>query len=224
MKPEELCSGFPEMIEYISYTKKLEFEQNPDYKYLKLLFSRMLKRIDNSNKQLVFSWIKLSEVSNLKNRINLSIRKDSPLNRIYKKIKSNLERYKKQNSEIKNGVYKRINEQTNGTSSNLNVINKKTYSESVSDKKTDKISNKNLLKFREGLNTTIANLDATLVENIDFENEIIKRSERETESDLNNKNGNKININEDNKNFLENKNVIINSNQKNNNFEIYVNN
>ena len=138
----------------------------------------MLKRIDNSNKQLLFSWIKLSDVSNLKNRINLSIRKDSPLIRIYKKIKSNLERYKKQNYGIKNGVCKRINAQTNGTSSNLNVINKKNYSESVSekktdkisnkknysesisDKKTDKISNKKLLIFTEGLNTTIANLDA----------------------------------------------------------------
>ena len=43
MKPEELCSGFPEMIEYISYSKKLEFEQKPDYKYLKILFDKMLK-------------------------------------------------------------------------------------------------------------------------------------------------------------------------------------
>ena len=44
--PEELCSGlFPEMIEYISYAKKLEFEQEPNYKYLRGLFDIMLKRI-----------------------------------------------------------------------------------------------------------------------------------------------------------------------------------
>ena len=94
--PEELCSGlFPEMIEYISYAQKLEFEQEPDYKYLKILFSRMLKRLHNINEQLVFSWIKFSNISGLKNPTNSSTRRDSPITRIYKKIKSNLELEKK---------------------------------------------------------------------------------------------------------------------------------
>ena len=47
--------------------------------------------MNNTNEQLVFSWIKFSDLSNLKNPFNPSIRKDSPLSRIFKKIKSNLE-------------------------------------------------------------------------------------------------------------------------------------
>ena len=40
------------MTEYITYAKKLEFEQQPDYKYLRGLFVKMLKRIHNTNDQL----------------------------------------------------------------------------------------------------------------------------------------------------------------------------
>ena len=98
--PEELCSGLPpEMTEYIKYAKKLEFEQQPDYKYLKKLFSRMLKRIHNTNDQLVFSWIKLTDLPNLKNPVNPATRRDSPQSRIYKRIKSNLERERNLSSD-----------------------------------------------------------------------------------------------------------------------------
>ena len=110
--PEELCNGlFPEMIEYISYARKLEFEQKPDYKYLQILFNRMLRRVHNSNNQLVFSWIKLADLANLKNPINPATRRESPLTRIFKKIKSNLEREKKKNfilNDLKRGTYQHI--------------------------------------------------------------------------------------------------------------------
>ena len=36
---EKLCAGLPvEFIDYMKYVKKLDFEQDPDYKYLKGLF------------------------------------------------------------------------------------------------------------------------------------------------------------------------------------------
>ena len=42
--PEELCSGFPpELAEYVRYTRNLEFEQNPDYNYLRGLFRKILE-------------------------------------------------------------------------------------------------------------------------------------------------------------------------------------
>ena len=83
-KPEDLCNGLPpEMTEFIRYAKHLEFEQQPDYKYLKKLFNTMLKRFHNTNDKLVFSWIKLTDLPNLKNLVNPSTRKDSPQNRIY---------------------------------------------------------------------------------------------------------------------------------------------
>lgn len=43
--PEELCQGLPkEFEEYIKYTRNLEYESEPDYDYLKDLFSSVLKK------------------------------------------------------------------------------------------------------------------------------------------------------------------------------------
>ena len=109
--PEELCSGlFPEMVEYVSYSKKLEFEQEPDYNYLRKLFGKMLKRVNNTKDQLIFSWIKLADLPNLKNPINPASRRDSPQSRIYKKIKSNLEKERNlsSDSDSKNGSYQQV--------------------------------------------------------------------------------------------------------------------
>ena len=42
--PEELCKGFPAEFErYVSYTRNLEYEQNPDYEMLKDLFKKVLR-------------------------------------------------------------------------------------------------------------------------------------------------------------------------------------
>ena len=41
--PEELCRGYPDQFtEYIKYTRHLEYEQDPDYDYLRNLFIRVL--------------------------------------------------------------------------------------------------------------------------------------------------------------------------------------
>ena len=42
--PEELCKGFPAEFEtYVSYTRNLEYEQDPDYEMLKNLFIKVLR-------------------------------------------------------------------------------------------------------------------------------------------------------------------------------------
>ena len=179
--PEELCGDFPEMVEYISYAKKLEFEQEPDYNYLRKLFKKMLKRVNNTNDQLVFSWI--TDVTILKNPINPATRRDSPQQRIYKKIKSNLERERNLSSESdsKHGSYQQVMTQAIPHTSNLKVIDKnKNFTESEFEQKTDKKINKRALKAKEGLNTTIANLDVTVDENVDFENQKLKNGSKDT--------------------------------------------
>jgi len=41
--PEELCLNFPnEFFQYITYCRNLAFEQEPDYKYLKGLFKKIM--------------------------------------------------------------------------------------------------------------------------------------------------------------------------------------
>ena len=189
--PEKLCEGlFPEMVDFITYAKNLEFEQEPDYNFLKNLFKKMLKRIHNSNDQLVFSWIKIADFKAMKNPINPATRKDSPQNRIYKKIKSKLEKGKNlsSDSDSKTGSYgQAIVSSTNNF--NLAENNMLVSSEDQFEIKEKKNLNKSF-RSKEGLNTTVANLDVSVDENIvDFENERIK--------------GSRDNLRESNKNMIK---------------------
>ena len=62
--PEELCLGLPlEFAEYIKYCRKLEFEDDPNYDYLKHLFIAILKRNEQLTDEryislIQFSWLK----------------------------------------------------------------------------------------------------------------------------------------------------------------------
>ena len=50
--PEDLCEGLPPQIEeYIKYTRSLEYEQDPDYDYLKNLFLTILKKDKDKEKE-----------------------------------------------------------------------------------------------------------------------------------------------------------------------------
>ena len=182
--PEELCSGLPpEMAVYMDYAKNLEFEQEPDYNLLRKLFKQMLKRIHNSNDTLVFSWIKLKDLPNLKNPVNPATRKDSPQSRIYKKIKSSLEKERNLSSDSDSKQsYQQVYTQAIPSNSSLNIVPKNNnFTESEYDTKSEKKLNKKLLKTKEGLNTTVANLEVTVDENVvDFENQRMKRGSKDT--------------------------------------------
>ena len=54
----ELFKNLPdELIDYIKYTRKLKFEEDPNYNYLQSLFRKILSRSDFENNQFTFSWI-----------------------------------------------------------------------------------------------------------------------------------------------------------------------
>ena len=234
--PEKLCEGLPhEMAEFINYAKNLEFEQEPDYKYLKKLFDNILKRINTSNENLIFSWIKMADLTNLKKPINLNTRKDSPQSRIYKKIKNNLEKGRNlsSDSDSKIGSYSQVPSGYAITSSNIQIINNKNiFSEEQFESTKDKnILNKSI-KSKEGLNTTVANLDVTVDENVlNFENEkelkdfdennkTIKKINRNLNNEfnlnkvpeINDSNNNKKEENSENKNMNLTNNISDNSN------------
>ena len=49
---EDLCKDLPnEFCDYIKYVRKLNFEEKPNYEYLKNLFKNILFRID------IFTWM-----------------------------------------------------------------------------------------------------------------------------------------------------------------------
>ena len=62
--PEELCENLPrEIMIFFLYSKSLDFEQEPNYKYCYSLFNNALKKIGYSN-DLMFSWIKDPKTKN----------------------------------------------------------------------------------------------------------------------------------------------------------------
>ena len=101
IKPEELCKGLPkEFCDYIKYVKGLQFEQDPDYNYLKGLFLNILNRIGFNNIDFHFSWMTKHEINNMeKDKIILHSRngsinkkKTSPQARLYRNIQTRLGR------------------------------------------------------------------------------------------------------------------------------------
>ena len=55
---EKLCTGLPvEFVNYMKYVKNLDFEQEPDYKYLKGLFINILST-NEMRRSIQFFWIK----------------------------------------------------------------------------------------------------------------------------------------------------------------------
>ena len=104
LKPEKLSKFFPkEFCEYLKYTRNLNFEQDPDYNYLRNLFCKILEKMNNTN-DLKFSWLLIDKNdyqfsktkknnseenkndNNLKNKYNNPYRKKLVLNHVYYKI------------------------------------------------------------------------------------------------------------------------------------------
>ena len=119
IKPEELCQGLPsEFSKYIDYCQKLEFEQDPDYNYLRNLFIDILKSQENLYglnhlNCKIFSFFDKKDSNKLKEKILLIIRRSSqPKNidkgksntykRIYSHIKSPMKGNKGDASDLSN--------------------------------------------------------------------------------------------------------------------------
>ena len=87
--PEQLCKGFPPEFErYISYTRNLEYEEQPDYDLLKNLFLKVLKD-EGYNLDYYYDWdndvtTMTTADTNLnlyyKNELNKELEKNLPIN------------------------------------------------------------------------------------------------------------------------------------------------
>ena len=163
--PEDLCKSLPkQMTEFMRYIKQLDFEQEPNYKFLRNLFNSILKKRNEANDLLLFSWIKLDDFPNLKNPVNPSTRKDSPQSRLYRKIQKNLNsEYTRNHSSDNDSGHKSFQTCTVTMNSNIGIINNFNNKDS---KDIDIETSKKKLKYKEGLNTLVTNINQTLDENI----------------------------------------------------------
>ena len=182
VSPEDLCKSLPkQMVSFMKYIKKLEFEQDPDYNYLRNIFSSILKQRYGNVDNFIFSWIKLTDMKNLKDPINQAIRKESPQNRLYRKIETNLKNKRNSSSDNDSG------NKTYQTGMVVNAEKEENYT-SKDEGETDDNYKSKKEKSKEGLNTLLVNLNKTLDENVDFED-----TEKMTEKKNYDKNKNKKN-------------------------------
>ena len=152
---KELCKGLPgEIIDYMNYARRLKFEEEPNYKYLKDLFNNILKKHNFNFDRKIFSWIDRIEIgenmakSNSVGKLssnNKKMRKSSPQNRLFNKIKKSIEN-KKNMIPIDTNI-KKINQ--NNEKTDCFSVNLKKNIESTSLSKDGKINKSiNYLNFK----------------------------------------------------------------------------
>ena len=145
--PEKICEGMPdEFVDFYKYCKSLNFEQDPDYEYLRNIFRKILSNCLVLN-DYKFSWILnknyLKNVKVFNNKIdtknikkekyiNIFTRANSPGNRLYHIIKNfleknEIERYKKSIGNSEN-IFTH-----NNINSNLDLDSIKTYNRGASE-------------------------------------------------------------------------------------------
>ena len=156
---DRLCEGLPEeFAKYINYSRKLDFEEDPDYDYLRSLFSSILVKNQEKN-DLIFFWIikkhniKKDEERKSESLTNIHKRKDGSKNRLFKKIKSSLEKSENQRKSIQhNNLHL---EHVNNL--NFKPIYQKKYYSSIETKRNDE-NIKNISHDEPIMNKNIMNI------------------------------------------------------------------
>ena len=124
---EELCMGFPkEFADYVNYTRKLEYEQEPQYDYLKNLFLQVLMkegyRIDcyyDWDKETINYFRDFKNVDNKNKNDSSSVSTNQQFNlRDVNSFTSTDKTYNRFNNNISNQ-----NIQNYNTNSNLSMVN-----------------------------------------------------------------------------------------------------
>ena len=136
-KLEKLCENFPpEILLFCKYTRKLGFTEKPKYEYMKNLFLSILNKYGFQNDKK-FSWIKENADINNDNILNYYLHKNSPRKRLIEKIRSSLEKKKKErenNDYTLNTIFMENNNQisttTNIKNSNIRSVQNNNFIQS----------------------------------------------------------------------------------------------
>ena len=193
---EELCQGFPEeFVNYINYTRNLEYEQNPDYTFLKNLFVNILKK-DDQIIDCYYDWDKITI-----------------------KYFRDFENYKKKDKKEKNINIIPINK--NNEISTLNEVQSNinqniTTTNNIDNTMNTNITNKNNTK----INNSIKNNKKYLLNNYSNNINVASNISMHKNANYTNYEGSAIKVNE----ILQNKINVNNDNKENNNLNIQKNN
>ena len=219
---EELCKGFPiEFTNYINYTRNLQYEQDPDYGFLKNLFVNVLNR-DNFVVDCYYDWDR-ETIRYFRDFENFKIKKEKkeknlniiPLNKTNEISTLNESRYNQYIQNINNNNrLTTMNNMDNTLNTNIsnrnNIINSNSRNKNNNNNVTSNISVHKNVAF----NHTNYEGSALNMNEADINNKLIK-----TNNENNNNNIDINNLNVQKNNYLENNgnNNNINNNNLNNN-------
>ena len=152
---EKLCAGLPvEFVNYMKYVKNLDFEQEPDYKYLKGLFINILST-NEMRRSIQFFWIK----PKIKKKTELNMHNPSDYSTFLKRLGS----YNKKSNRSLKRLYNRVKsslsqKDRNKTEYNLYTGNKLTL-ENSPNFKTEIIENEMDIKKYNKLPMVLNNIN-----------------------------------------------------------------
>ena len=237
MKPELLFLNLPqETIDFFKYCKKLDFEQKPDYNYLRSLLLKILN-YKNEKNDLNFSWVNKTRNHLINNKVELlnnkhrknSKKKSSPQQRIYNSLLKNKINVVKRCESV-NEFY--IEKNVNKVKRDCQAIKNISPSpKPISDLNNLLIRNrkekeKEKLKKNIKKNPNIKKilLDNVIKNNINSKIQILKSQNEFEKEEKNNKSLNIILLQNFQKKFLnKNKFNIYNSSFENEKYKIYLN-
>ena len=141
-----LCKDLPkEMIEFISYTKSLKFEEDPNYSYLSNILKTILHKIDNINK-MNFSWAS-NTLRKHKSNININLMKKKRISPFKKIIRA---------FEAKSSHKNRKLDLSNNIKNSKSLINDEVNSKKEINKVIKFPKSKNLLSNQCSVEKTIS--------------------------------------------------------------------
>ena len=134
--PYELCLGFPKEFEnYVEYSRKLEYEENPDYNYLKNLFKKILK----DDLDILYDWEIENKIMNTLTTRNTS-QKDVKIHNFENKNKENEKEIQKDLDNKENEINIEIN------MPEIRIYNQIFNKDKQNNEKKENNNNKNIVK------------------------------------------------------------------------------
>ena len=124
--PEVLCRGLPQQfMEYINYVRKMTFEQEPDYRYLRNLFLAVLQNM-GEKMDFCYDWDNRINNANIivdKNTNNNNNNNDERMNNGENNFVPNDEKFFNDDNTLKNNYNNQVNLAIQNNIYNLNEIN-----------------------------------------------------------------------------------------------------
>ena len=190
---EELCQGFPnEFTNYINYTRNLQYEQDPDYGFLKSLFVNVLKK-ENCNKTNEISTLMESKYNPInKNRVITTMNNmDNTMNtNISNKNIQNNKSNVLNNSRNKNNNNNNNNNVASNISMHKNVAFNHTNYEGSALKINEAEINNNIIRTPNDNNNNIDINDLNVQKNNYMENNDINKNYSSALKNIDNNNYN----------------------------------